>query len=189
MPLRTTIGAMTSVQDLVELASPLGQCAANDPPTARFARRRPSAEISALPSGETPRAATYRRRFSRSTPKFAQRAPAASEPTRSRTSSPTGTAGWFSTSASKNRPRVGSPGSTARTRTTTPPSPSCAARTPTERTRIAVAGVNGPAVRLPSAEAKADVPAARGMSPHSGRDLRGRRPRLGVVPRAERCPC
>ena len=33
---------------------------------------------------------------------------------------------------------------------------------PTETTRIAVAGVDGPAVRLPSAEAKADDPAAAG---------------------------
>ena len=81
---------------------------------------------------------------------------------RSRRSSRTGTGGSFSTSASTGPPPERSPASIDPTPTTTPRSPSASRARRDGAVRIAAGGVDGPAVRLPSAEAKADDPAAAG---------------------------
>ena len=187
---RVTVGAMTPVQDLVEMPAPLGPCAANVADLESAPRAR-SAATSARGEGIRGDARRPPKRVSRPSarPRGLRRA-ARSPRSRSRSSSPKRRERLL-LSVSFDEPAAGaSRASTGRTRTTTRLS-RCRERRGSDGTlRLAATGTGSWGVRLPSAEAAAGDPLRQArqrsgdVSPHDERS----RPR-GTGRRCCRCSC
>jgi aerobic carbon-monoxide dehydrogenase medium subunit len=154
---RTTIGAMTPVAELVELASPLGPCAANVADREIRAQGTAGGNLCAPPGRDAPRGDLQAAFL------------ALDAQVRSSGAGGERTDGVEDFLADKDGRLVlgiayEEPSAGAFARLDRPHTHDysaltvCAARGSDGTVRIAVAGVNGAAVRLPSAEAKADDP-------------------------------
>ena len=158
---RTTIGAMTSVQDLVELASPLGQCAANVADREIRAQATVGGNLCAPVGRDAPRGDLQAAFLALDAQ--VRSAGAGGERTDSIDDFLADRDGRLVLDVSFEEPAAGGFARLDRPHTHDYSALTvCVARTADGGTRIAVAGVDGPAVRLPSAEAKADDPAAAG---------------------------
>jgi len=156
---RTTIGAMTSVQDLVELASPLGQCAANVADLEIRAQATVGGNLCAPVGRDAPRGDLQAAFLALDAQ--VRSAGAGGERTDSVEDFLADRDGRLVLDVSFEEPSAGGFARLDRPHTHDYSALTvCTARMADGTTRIAVAGVDGPAVRLPSAEAKADDPAA-----------------------------
>lgn len=160
---RTTIGAMTSVQDLVELAAPLGRCAANVADREIRAQATVGGNLCApvgrdAPRGDLQAAFLVLDAQVRSAGAGGERTDAVEDFLADKD-------GRLVLDISFEEPAAGGFARLDRPHTHDYSALTvCIARSGDGTTRIAVAGVDGPAVRLPSAEAKADDPAAAGKA-------------------------
>ncbi|MDQ3086220.1 MAG: FAD binding domain-containing protein [Actinomycetota bacterium] len=158
---RTTIGAMTSVQDLVELAAPLGPCAANVADREIRAQATVGGNLCAPVGRDAPRGDLQAAFLALDAQ--VRSAGAGGERTDSVEEFLADKDGRLVLDISFEEPSAGGFARLDRPHTHDYSALTvCVARTSEAAVRIAVAGVDGPAVRLPSAEAKADDPAAAG---------------------------
>ena len=160
---RTTIGAMTSVADLTDLPSPLGLCAANVADVEIRAQATVGGNLCAPQGRDAPRG-DLQAAF------LALDAQVRSVGAGGERTEPVETFladrdGRLILDVSFEEPAAGAFARLDRPHTHDYSALTvCAARTADGTVRVAVAGVEGPAVRLPSAEAKADDPAAAGVA-------------------------
>ena len=160
---RTTIGAMTSVQELAELASPLGQCAANVADREIRAQATVGGNLCTPVGRDAPRGDLQAAFLALDAE--VRSAGAGGERTDSVEDFLADRDGRLVLDVSFEEPAAGGFARLDRPHTHDYSALTvCVARGADGTTRIAVAGVNGPAVRLPSAEAKADDPAAAGQA-------------------------
>ncbi|MDQ3671296.1 MAG: FAD binding domain-containing protein [Actinomycetota bacterium] len=160
---RTTIGAMTSVQDLVELPAPLGMCAAHVADLEVRAQATIGGNLCAPVGRDAPRGDLQAALLAldaqvRSTGAGGERTDSVEGFLADRD-------GRLVLDVSFEEPSAGGFARLDRPHTHDYSALTvCVARSTDGTTRIAVAGVDGPAVRLPSAEAKAGDPAAAGKA-------------------------
>lgn len=160
---RTTIGAMTPIQDLVELAAPLGPCAANVADGEIRAQATVGGNLCAPQGRDAPRGDLQAAFLAldaevRSAGAGGERTSPVDEFLADR-------AGRLVLGVSYAEPAAGAFARLDRPHTHDYSALTvCAARTDDGTVRIAVAGLAGPAARLPSAEAKADDPDAAGKA-------------------------
>ncbi|MEX2614116.1 MAG: FAD binding domain-containing protein [Gaiellaceae bacterium] len=158
---RTTIGAMTSVADLVDLPAPLGPCAANVADREIRAQATVGGNLCAGRGHEAPRGDLQAALLALNAQ--VRSAGAGGERTESLEAFLADRDGRLLLDVSYEEPAAGGFARLDRPHTHDYSALTvCAARGADGTLRIAVAGVAGPAVRLPSAEAKADDPAAAG---------------------------
>ncbi|MGI8478885.1 MAG: FAD binding domain-containing protein [Gaiellaceae bacterium] len=160
---RTTIGAMTSVQDLVELAAPLGPCAANVADGEIRAQATVGGNLCAPVGRDAPRGDLQAAFLALDAQ--VRSAGAGGERTDSVEDFLADKDGRLVLDISFDEPSAGGFARLDRPHTRYYSALTvCITRAGDGTVRIAVAGVDGPAVRLPSAEAKADDPAAAGQA-------------------------
>jgi len=158
---RITIGAMTPIQDLVELAAPLGPCAANVADREIRAQGTVGGNLCAPQGRDAPRGDLQAAFLAldaqvRSVGAGGERTDSAEDFLADRD-------GRLVLDISYEEPAAGAFARLDRPHTHDYSALTvCVARGSDGRVRIAVAGVEGPAVRLPSAESKAEDPAAAG---------------------------
>jgi aerobic carbon-monoxide dehydrogenase medium subunit len=158
---RTTIGAMTSIQDLVGLPAPLGACAANVADTEIRAQGTVGGNLCAPQGRDAPRGDLQSAFLALDAQ--VRSAGADGERTDSLETFLGNREGRLVLDVSYDEPAAGAFARLDRPHTHDYSALTvCAARGADGTIRIAVAGVAGPAVRLPSAEAKADDPTAAG---------------------------
>jgi len=158
---RTTIGAMTSVQDLVELPGPLGPCAANVADREIRAQGTVGGNLCAPQGRDAPRGDLQAAFLALDAQ--VRSVGAGGERTDSVEDFLADKGGRLVLDVSYEEPATGSFARLDRPHTHDYSALTvCVARGSDGRVRIAVAGVEGPAVRLPSAESKAEDPAAAG---------------------------
>ena len=156
---RTTIGAMTSIQDLVELAAPLGPCAANVADREIRAQGTAGGNLCAPQGRDAPRGDLQAAFLALDAQ--VRSAGAGGERTDSVEDFLADKDGRLVLGISYEEPSAGAFARLDRPHTHDYSALTvCAARGSDGGVRIAVAGADGPAVRLPSAEAKTDDPDA-----------------------------
>jgi aerobic carbon-monoxide dehydrogenase medium subunit len=156
---RTTIGAMTSVQDLVELPAPLGPCAANVADLEIRSQGTAGGNLCAPQGRDAPRGDLQAAFLALDAQ--VRSAGADGERTEAAEDFLANGGGRLVLDISFEEPAAGGFARLDRPHTHDYSALTvCAARGADGTIRIALAGVDGPAVRLPSAEAKADDPAA-----------------------------
>lgn len=164
---RTTIGAMTSIQDLVDLAAPLGPCAANVADREIRAQGTVGGNLCAPVGRDAPRGDLQAAFLALDAQ--VRSAGAGGERTDSVEDFLADRDGRLVLDVSYEEPAVGAFARLDRPHTHDYSALTvCVARAGDGTVRIAVAGVDGPAVRLPSAEAKADDPAAAAEAAAAG---------------------
>ncbi len=160
---RTTIGAMTSIQELVELAPPLGSCAANVADREIRAQGTVGGNLCAPQGRDAPRGDLQAAFLAldaqvRTTGGGGERTDSVEDFLADKS-------GRLVLDISYDEPSAGAFARLDRPHTHDYSALTvCAARGSDGAVRIAVAGADGPAVRLPSAEAKADDPEAAGTA-------------------------
>jgi aerobic carbon-monoxide dehydrogenase medium subunit len=158
---RITIGAMTPIQDLAELAAPLGQCAANVADREIRAQGTVGGNLCAPQGRDAPRGDLQSAFLAldaqvRSAGAGGERADSVEDFLADRD-------GRLVLDISYEEPAGGAFARLDRPHTHDYSALTvCVARESDGTIRIGAAGVDGPAIRLPSAEAKADDPAAAG---------------------------
>jgi CO/xanthine dehydrogenase FAD-binding subunit len=158
---RTTIGAMTPIQDLVELAAPLGPCAANVADREIRAQGTAGGNLCAPPGRDAPRGDLQAAFLALAAQ--VRSAGAGGERIDSVEDFLADKDGRLVLDISYEEPSAGAFARLDRPHTHDYSALTvCAARGSDGTVRIAVAGADGPAVRLSSAEAKADDPGAAG---------------------------
>lgn len=156
---RTTIGAMTSVQDLVDFSPPLGPCAANVAEIEIRSQATVGGNLCAPPGRDAPRGDLQAAFLALDAQ--VRSAGAGGERTEPVESFLANADGRLVLDISFEEPAAGAFARLDRPHTHDYSALTvCVARAADGTTRIAAGGVAGPAVRLPSAEAKADDPAA-----------------------------
>jgi aerobic carbon-monoxide dehydrogenase medium subunit len=156
---RTTIGAMTSVQDLVDLPAPLGPCAANVADLEIRSQGTAGGNLCAPQGRDAPRGDLQAAFLALDAQ--VRSAGAGGERTEAVEDFRANADGRLVLDISFEEPAAGGFARLDRPHTHDYSALTvCAARAADGTIRIALAGVDGPAVRLPSAEAKADDPAA-----------------------------
>ena len=186
---RVTIGATTPVSELESLAAPIGPCAANVADGEIRAQGTVGGNLCAGAGPEAPRGDLQGAFLALgATVRSAGAGGETTEPLEDFLAASPGPAAARRLASRSPRPAP-SPRSTARTRTTTPRSPSRRRAAQTARSGSPPPASPGHAVRLPSAEANAERPGRGRRRRGRGRDVRRRRARVGLVPRARRCPC
>jgi len=160
---RITIGAMTSVADLVDLSAPLGPCAANVADLEIRAQATVGGNICAPPGRDAPRGDLQAALLALDAQ--VRSAGAGGERTESLEAFLAARDGRLLLDVSYEEPASGAFARLDRPHTHDYSALTvCVARAAGGTIRIAAAGVAGPAVRLPSAEAKADDPEAAGQA-------------------------
>lgn len=160
---RTTIGAMTPVQDLVELVTPLGPCAANVADREIRAQGTAGGNLCAPQGRDAPRGDLQAAFLALAAQ--VRSAGAGGERTGSVDDFLAVRDGRLVLDISYEEPAAGAFARLDRPHTHDYSALTvCVARAADGTVRAAVAGVAGPAVRLPSAEAKADDPGAAGKA-------------------------
>jgi carbon-monoxide dehydrogenase medium subunit len=158
---RTTIGAMTSVQELADLSSPLGPCAANVADIEIRAQATVGGNLCAPQGRDAPRGDLQSALLALDAQ--VRSAGAGGERTEPVDAFLANADGRLVLDISFEEPAAGGFARLDRPHTHDYSALTvCAVRGADGTVRIAAAGVDGPAVRLPSAEAKADDPAAAG---------------------------
>ena len=158
---RTTIGAMTSIQDLVELPAPLGSCAANVADREIRAQGTVGGNLCAPPGRDAPRGDLQAAFLALDAQ--VRSVGAGGERTGSVEEFLADKEGRLVLDVSYDEPAAGAFARLNRPHTHDYSALTlCVTRGADGTVRLAVAGVDGPAVRLPSAEAKADDPDAAG---------------------------
>lgn len=160
---RTTIGAMTPVQDLVELVTPLGPCAANVADREIRAQGTAGGNLCAPQGRDAPRGDLQAAFLALAAQ--VRSAGAGGERTDSVDDFLAVRDGRLVLDISYEEPAAGAFARLDRPHTHDYSALTvCVARAADGTVRAAVAGVAGPAVRLPSAEARADDPGAAGKA-------------------------
>jgi CO/xanthine dehydrogenase FAD-binding subunit len=158
---RTTISAMTPVQDLVDLPAPLGSCAANVADIEIRSQATVGGNLCAPPGRDAPRGDLQAAFLALDAQ--VRSAGAGGERTEPVEEFLANADGRLVLDVSFEEPAAGGFARLDRPHTHDYSALTvCVARGADDTIRIAVAGVDGPAVRLPSAEAKADDPDAAG---------------------------
>jgi aerobic carbon-monoxide dehydrogenase medium subunit len=156
---RTTIGAMTSVQDLADLPAPLGPCAANVADIEIRSQGTVGGNLCAPQGRDAPRGDLQAAFLALDAQ--VRSAGAGGERTEAVETFLANANGRLVLEVSFEEPAAGAFARLDRPHTHDYSALTvCAARGADGTIRIAVGGVDGPATRLPSAEAKADDPAA-----------------------------
>ena len=160
---RVTIGAMTPVQELVELPSPIGPCAANVADVEIRSQGTVGGNLCAGQAREAPRGDVQAALIAVGA--VVRSAGAGGERTEAVEEFLSGSEGRLVLDVSYEEPSAGGFAALDRTHTHDYTALAvCAARTADGAIRLAASGVAGPAARLAAAEAKADDPEAAGAA-------------------------